>query len=141
MTVSDGPEAPGDSFVGETWHELLDSVGLARPALDQSASVRRGTRREGLDVVIVDFTLPRSQVQAWVEASLGRGAQIPRAWVTYSSAKDVLGISDLPSTWRLEVSKEAGSPRERYIVIDDADPARVTVGISATYGPLGGQRT
>lgn len=140
MTDGDGVEAAHYVFGGESWEDLLGSVGLARPTLVDPPVVRRRTRAGGLAVMIVEFVLPLAEVRAWVGASLGEGERIPHAWATYSSAKDALGIDDLPTDWRLGITKEAGSRRERYIVIDDGDPARVTVGISATYGPLGGQR-
>ncbi|MGP9744054.1 hypothetical protein [Brachybacterium sp. AOP29-B2-41] len=141
MVDRDDGEDVRDVFSGESWQELIDSVGLARPVLQQPPVVRRRTRASGLAVAIFDFVLPRAEVWTWVQASFGDGAKIPRAWVTFDAAKDVLGIGDLPTDWRLGITKEAGSPRERYIMVDDGDPARVTVGVSATYAPLGGQRS
>lgn len=128
-------------FCGETWEELLESVGLTRPAPDHSPVLRSRTRSGGLQVRIVEFELPCASVQAWIEESLGPGTDLPRAWVTSCAVKDVLGVDDIPDHWRLDNSKQPGSPRERYIMVDDGDPARVTVGISATYGPWGGQRS
>lgn len=50
--------------------------------------------------------------------------------VMHSAAADALGISEVPDTWRLDISKPPGIDRERCVLIDDADPAAVRIGVT-----------
>lgn len=61
------------------------------------------------------------------ERSFGPGGGPGRAWVTYENVRDVFGIDAVPTTWRLSRSKPAGLELERYLLIDDGDPATVWV--------------
>lgn len=104
---------------------LLTSVGLAQLDTTIDHSWRR--RADGRTVDILCFRLGDAQLAQWLEDSFGAGAGPGRAWVTYKNAQDALGISGVPTTWRLSRTKPAGADVERYVLIDDGDPATVWV--------------
>lgn len=117
---------------------LLASVALA--AVDGPVEHSRRRRQDGRTVEVLRFWLGGDELAHWLEESYGPGGGPGRAWVTYENVKDILGISEVPNTWRLSRSKVAGSPLERYVLIDDGDPAAVTIGISPTLDVWPGNR-
>jgi hypothetical protein len=50
--------------------------------------------------------------------------------VTPQKVKDALGVDDVPDTWRIEEASVQGTPYERIVLIDDAQPRTVRVRLS-----------
>ncbi|GAA1484225.1 hypothetical protein [Brachybacterium fresconis] len=117
---------------------LLRSVGLAVVKAPVEHAVRR--RQDGREVIILRFRLEEASLRGWLEQSFGVGGGPGRAWVTYENVGDALGIGTVPNTWRLSRSKPAGLERERYLLIDDAEPATVIVGICPTLDAVAEDR-
>lgn len=109
--------------------DLLASVELPVPETVDGIDVAQRERTDGRPVVVLAFHLRQEQLDAWCRAGFPDGL-VPRAWVMHSAAADALGISEVPDTWRLDISKPPGIDRERCVLIDDADPAAVRIGIT-----------
>ena len=50
--------------------------------------------------------------------------------MTPQKVKEAMGIEDVPDTWRIDEASVQGSPYERMVLIDDADPRTVRVRLS-----------
>jgi hypothetical protein len=96
------------------------------------------SRADGRRVDVLRFRLDGVELESWLDRSFGPGGGPGRAWVTYENVRDVLGIDAVPTTWRLSRSKPAGLELERYLLIDDGEPATVVVAICRTLDALGG---
>lgn len=130
--MSSRTNAEADTGGGETSEAgvLLRSVGLA--VVDAPVEQAQRSRHDGRRVDMLRFRLDRASLEAWLAKSFGPGGGPGRAWVTYENVREVFGIGAVPNTWRLSRSKPAGIERERYLLIDDLEPATVVVGICRT---------
>ena len=69
-------------------------------------------------------------LEHWMVDSFGDPEGPGRAWVTPQKVKEAMGIEDVPDTWRIDEASVQGSPYERMVLIDDADPRTVRVRLS-----------
>lgn len=115
----------GDEERSKAPDSLLRAVALADVGRPIEHAQR--CRADGRRVDVLRFRPAGAELESWLERSFGPGGGPGRAWVTYENVRDVFGIDAVPTTWRLSRSKPAGLELERYLLIDDGDPATVWV--------------
>ncbi|GAA1484226.1 hypothetical protein GCM10009625_10300 [Brachybacterium fresconis] len=116
----------------DTADEVLARAQLA-PLPDDAESQlsSSGTISEfELWAVELSLTAPAAEIETWVLESYGDPDGVGRAWVTPQKVKDALDIDDVPDTWRIEEASVQGTPYDRIVLIDDAEPRTVRIRLS-----------
>lgn len=112
----------------ETWEDALEQAELAAPPEGASPEMTEPEPPEGFDWVReIAFSAPADVVDGWIVDSYGSAEAVPRAYVVSNKVKAAFGVGEVPSTWRCATGMVSGTPLQRFVLVDDADPATVRI--------------